>query len=482
MPVKTGRFPLPSSLFARMALILLSGLLAAQLTSLWLQWDERAAVVSQARGLHVADRIAEAVRVLEATEPTRREGALPALQGADMKLMLIGENQVSPTVPHGTIQNAVAARLGSEREIRSFGAGQGRGMGGGMGAGMGRMGAGSSAGQTPGSGQGMGRGMGGMGAGPMGWRTFDVRLNDGQWVRVSALRDAEAAPALPNDLLLQLALTLVAALAGVTIAVRLATKPLQRLAHAADTLGSDLDAPPLPEDGPAETALAAQAFNRMQTRIKRLIDERARALAAVSHDLRTPLTRLRLRAELVDDDTLRDQMGADLEAMATMIDGTLDYLRGLQESEPTRPIDINALLQSLAEDAKVLGRPVSVEGAAQKPYTGRLSALRRALQNLVDNAIKYGRCAHLHVDDDGQTLLIAVDDEGEGIAPEELEKVTEPYYRPDASRNRDTGGVGLGLSIVKDIALLHGGNLKLENRREGGLRAALVLPRGSHAA
>ena len=307
-------------------------------------------------------------------------------------------------------------------------------------------------------------------------RSFDVRLQDGQWVRISAVQESDT-PALSNSLIAQLLLTLIIVTTVVMIAVRQATKPLQQLAQAADTLGSDLDAPPLVEQGPAETRRAAQAFNRMQTRIKRLVDERARALAAVSHDLRTPLTRLRLRAELVDDDKLRDQMAADLDSMAAMIDATLDYLRGLQENEAARPIDMNALLQSLAEDTAVLGKSIKIEGTAQSPYTGRLSALRRALQNLIDNAIKYGHSASIRIEDNTDALRIVVEDEGPGIPPSELARVTEPFYRPDASRSRETGGVGLGLSIVKDIALMHGGELILANRLQSGLSATLVLLR-----
>jgi signal transduction histidine kinase len=215
----------------------------------------------------------------------------------------------------------------------------------------------------------------------------------------------------------------------------------------------------------------------MQARIKRLVDERARALAAVSHDLRTPLTRLRLRTELVDDEKLRDQMAADLDSMATMIDATLDYLRGLQDSEVARPIDMNALLQSMAEDAALLGKEISVEGFAQAPYIGRLSGLHRALQNLIDNAIKYGHSVCVRIEDDIHALRFVVEDDGPGIAQQELVRVTEPFYRPDASRSRTTGGVGLGLSIVKDIALMHGGELLLANRQQGGLSATLVLPR-----
>ncbi|MEO8411848.1 MAG: ATP-binding protein, partial [Propionivibrio sp.] len=345
------------------------------------------------------------------------------------------------------------------REIRSLGAV------GGMGAGMGGIG-------------GMAGGPGNMvqhGAGAA-MRTFDLRLNDGQWVRIAAAHET-ATPALSTDLIVQLLVTLAIVIAVVMLAVRQATMPLQRLALAADTLGHDLAAPPLAETGPAETRRAAQAFNHMQERIRRLVDERARALAAVSHDLRTPLTRLRLRAELVEDATLREQMAGDLDAMAAMIDATLDYLRGLQDSEAARAIDMNALLQSLVEDTAVLGKEIGLAGTALAPYTGRLSALRRGLQNLIDNAIKYGRGAQLRVEDDGQVLRISVEDRGPGIPPDELTRVTAPYYRPDASRSRETGGVGLGLSIVQDVALLHGGELRLTNRRAGGLCATLILPR-----
>ena len=435
----------PSSLFVRMALILLLGLLAAQGVSLWLQWGERATVVSQARGQNVLDRIAEAVRVLEGTAPAERSAALAGLQYGGWQVRLISEDQVSQNPPVGAMQHMLNTRLGSAREIRPAGGGNGMGM---------------MRGNPP--------------------RSFDVHLQDGQWVRFVGGREL-APPALPGDLLLRLAVTLLIVIGVVLLAVRQATQPLQQLAQAADALGRDLDAPALLEVGPLETRRAAQAFNRMQARIKRLVSERSRALAAVSHDLRTPLTRLRLRAELVDDEKLRDQMGADLDAMAAMLDATLDYLRGLQSSEAVRLIDINALLASMSEDALVLGRQISVEGQALAPYSGRLSSLRRALQNLIDNAIKYAGGAQLRVQDDASELRIMVEDAGPGIAPLELARVTEPYYRLDASRNSATGGVGLGLSIAKDIALLHGGDLLLANRAQGGLCATLSLPRVARA-
>lgn len=432
----------PASLFSRLTLVLLAGLLAAQAISMWLQSDERAAVVSQARGQNFADRIAEAVRVLEAADPAQREVIAPTLQANGVQARLIAAGEAFSNVPHGQIQAMVAARLGGERELRSAGGGM----------------------QQRGN--------------PV--RSFDLRLRDGQWVRITAGLEAPA-PALPSKLIVQLLASLVVVIAVVLFAVRQVSTPLKQLADAADSLGLDLDAPPLAEQGSTETRRAAQAFNRMQARIRRLVDERSRALAAVSHDLRTPLTRLRLRTELVDDDALREQMAKDLEAMAAMLDATLGYLRGLQESEQPCRIDMNALLQSLAEDALVVGREIRVEGQALSPYTGRLTALRRALQNLIDNAIKYGQGAQIRIEDDATVLRITVEDRGPGIPAEQLARVTEPYYRVDASRSRETGGIGLGLSIVKDIALLHGGELILANRPGGGLAASLVLPR-QHSA
>jgi signal transduction histidine kinase len=441
---------LSSSLSARMALILLAGLLVAQGASLWLQWGERAAVVNQARGLHVLDRVAEAVRLLEAHTPAQRPSALAALQYDGLRVELVTENQALAGSQREGLQANLSERLGSPREVRAtWGGGPGMGMGPGMGAGQARNNK----------------------------RSLDVRLADGQWVRATLGHEGDSTPALSNALIVQLLISLGLVVAVVMVAVRQATRPLQQLAQAADTLGRDLDAPPLAETGPAETRQAAQAFNRMQAKIKRLVSERARALAAVSHDLRTPLTRLRLRTELIDDDTLRDQMAADLEAMAAMIDATLDYLRGLQTHEVVRAIDINALLESMADDALVLGRHIDIEGLALKPYSGRLSALRRALQNLIDNAFKYGHGARICVADTATQLLLTVEDEGPGIAPEHLTRVTDPYYRVDSARSHPANGVGLGLSIAKDIALLHQGELQLVNRPHGGLAATLALPR-----
>ena len=283
--------------------------------------------------------------------------------------------------------------------------------------------------------------------------------------------------ALPSRFATHLLITLAAVIAVSLVAVRLVTRPLQHLAEAADAFGRDLESPPLAETGPTETRRAAEAFNRMQARLRRLIAERGRALAAVSHDLRTPLTRMRLRAELVEDEVLRAQINADIDDMQAMVESTLDYLRGLRENEALQSIDMEALLQSLVADEQALGRPVTLTGSVVAPYVGRLSTLKRALANLIDNAVKYGQSAHIFIEDGATELRLSVEDRGPGIPEAELVRVVEPYVRLEASRSRETGGVGLGLTIARDGAVLHGGKLLLENHPQGGLVATLTLPR-----
>jgi signal transduction histidine kinase len=453
-----------NSLFARIALIIVLGILASQALSLWLQAGERSQAITQARGQHFADQLADAIRVLEATPPLQRATSALALHADTLRIEAIRPDEVSAAMPRGQIQALLASRLGSTREIRTAG---GMGMGEGMGRGnmhRGERDPGFSAPAYSGP---------QTNAAP---HAFDIQLLDGQWFRMTASMEAPA-PTLPSALILRLVATLLVVTSVVILAARQVSAPLRRLAFAADTLGRDIEIAPLPETGTIETRQAAQAFNRMQARLRHLLNERSRALAAVSHDLRTPLTKLRLRAELVEDGHLREQICTDLDAMAAMLDTTLDYLRSLKDNEKPCLIDINAMLQSICADSGVLGRPVTLEGHANAPFRGRLSALQRAIQNLVDNAAKYGGSARIVVADSGDELTISIQDDGPGIPPEELSRVTEPYYRPDIARTAGTGGVGLGLSIVTDIAALHGGGLWLENRQQGGLQATLKLPR-----
>jgi signal transduction histidine kinase len=277
--------------------------------------------------------------------------------------------------------------------------------------------------------------------------------------------------------LLSLAVLLVAVVALSLVAVRWATRPLNVLADAADELGRNIDRPPLEEKGPLEVARAARAFNTMQARLAGYIRDRTRVLAAMSHDLKTPITRLRLRSELLGDPQLKEKFTKDLDEMESMVGATLDFLRGLENREPVKPVDVMALLESLQADMRETGGDVQITGPALKPYPGKPQALKRCLANLLENAVKYGKSALAVVDDNETRLEIRIQDEGPGLPPSELEKVFEPFYRVEGSRSRDTGGTGLGLIIAKSVAEAHGGSLVLRNRAEGGLEAVLALSR-----
>jgi len=263
------------------------------------------------------------------------------------------------------------------------------------------------------------------------------------------------------------------------VAVRWVTRPLHVLAAAADELGRDIHRPPLPEQGPLEVRRAAHAFNTMQTRLVRYIQDRSRILAAMSHDLKTPITRLRLRAELLEDEDLRQRFEKDLLEMEAMVSQTLDFMRGLDSREAMQAIDIMALLESLQADYQEMGRSVSIQGRTSQPVNGMPLLLKRCIANLFDNAILYGKRARVQVEEGAAELIIRIGDEGPGLPEEELEKVFEPFYRLESSRNRETGGTGLGLSIARNIALAHGGELHLRNSPQGGLEALLSLPRVS---
>ena len=260
-------------------------------------------------------------------------------------------------------------------------------------------------------------------------------------------------------------------------AVRRLTRPLASLADAATGLAQKLERPPLPESGPREVIQAARAFNAMQCDLKRTLDTRAQALAAVSHDLRMPITRLRLRLERLEEGELRDKMDADLTEMDVMIGNTLEYLRAGSIVEKACKIDLEALIESVTEDMTALGATVRQQVHAGILVTARPLALRRCLTNLMDNARRYGGGnIDISAIKTGKQLLITVEDRGPGIPDSELERVFEPYVRIEVSRARHTGGTGLGLAIVRAIARSHGGEVTLEQRPEGGIRAMLSLP------
>jgi signal transduction histidine kinase len=303
-----------------------------------------------------------------------------------------------------------------------------------------------------------------------------VRLPDGSSLVYRVRRIDPGAP-LPPGLMLDVILLVAVLVVALYIAARGITRPLSRLARAADDIGRGVRQPKLEEEGARELRHAARAFNSMQDRLNRYLDSRTRVLAAMSHDLKTPLTRLRLQVETqIEDPALQARFGKELDEMEGMVRGALALFRGLNDEESLEPVDFNLLLETVRGEFVEMGKDVTVEGRALRPLPGKPQALKRCITNLVGNAVNFGARARILVRD-GARLEIRVCDDGPGIPPEELEKVFEPFYRLESSRNRDTGGTGLGLSIARDVAQAHGGSLVLRNRTEGGLEARLTLPR-----
>ncbi|MEN3362914.1 MAG: hypothetical protein V7606_188 [Burkholderiales bacterium] len=258
--------------------------------------------------------------------------------------------------------------------------------------------------------------------------------------------------------------------------VRMTMRPLKHLAQAATELGNDIERPPLPERGATEIRQAAAAFNAMQSRIRHHIRQRAHILAAITHDLQTPLTRLRLRLEKVDDPDLRDKLIGDMTAMQSMVREGLDLARSMNSSEPLQPLNLDSLIDSVCIDAADAGQAVTVSGKTNVSLMSRPTALRRCLTNLVDNAVKYGHSADVTAGIEGSSAVIRIKDNGPGIPESELEKAFEPFYRLENSRSRETGGSGLGLTIALNIAEQHGGTIRLRNHPAGGLEVVLALP------
>ena len=462
---------LPRSLFGRLMLVLSAGLILAQLLSAAINLVERDSVLVRASGMQPAQRIADIVTLLDSLTPSERTRIVGILNVPPLVVSLdrtpVSDESTATGGAHAAMFSSVLRTvLGDDRPIRVAMSG-------------------TPPAWAPGAGR--GRGQGPMGAGPMGGPgmhhflpdgmsfLIQVRLQDGTWATFDT-QVTQAPASLPWRVLLTLSILLAAVLLLSWIAVRWVTRPLQLLATAADELGRDINRPPLPEGGPAEVRRAAHAFNTMQTRLVHFIDERTRLLTAMSHDLKTPLTRMRLRADLLEDASLRQKFEADLLEMEAMVTQTLEFLRGLSQRDPTQLVDITGLLESLQADNEAMGRTVTIEGRVTKPLQGVPQLLKRCLSNLVDNAVLYGQRAEVGVEDGADVLTIRVRDHGPGIPESEINKVFEPFYRLEGSRSRDTGGTGLGLSIARNIAQAHGGDVRLRNHEDGGLEAILELP------
>ncbi|WOB07505.1 ATP-binding protein [Piscinibacter gummiphilus] len=305
----------------------------------------------------------------------------------------------------------------------------------------------------------------------------------------------------PVSVLLSALAALGAVFVALGVASRALARPIHTLASSIDARGEEVQVPPLPETGPVEARAMARADNRLRTRLATVLADQTRMLAAVSHDLRTPSTRLRLRVELVAEAELREALLRDLDEMDEMLTEVLEFLSHEVREEAVKSVDLTALLQSVCDDYADLGRPVTFSEPPPLTFHGvptlfastqqthvfqharkvrqscRPTALRRALCNLIDNALKYGHRADVQLDAGGDAVRIAVHDNGPGIPEDEMEKVFLPLYRLESSRQRSTGGIGLGLAIVKAVVAAHHGRIELRNRPEGGLVVSVELPR-----
>jgi signal transduction histidine kinase len=305
-------------------------------------------------------------------------------------------------------------------------------------------------------------------------RLLGIQLNDGSWLVFTGDRSLVDRVVIRSGLRL---IVLIASIIATSIwAARLFSVPLANFIVAAERFGVDPSASPAPEQGPREIQVAIQSFNAMQRRIQRFVSDRTQMIAAISHDLRTPITRLRLRSEFVADGEEQKKMLADLDQMEGMIEETLDFVRDDRTQETRVDFDLPVLLQSIVDDLADAGQPASFAGPDHGKFTGRPMALRRAFNNLLENAIKYGERASLALEQREQGWNIRIADAGIGIPTALREAVFSPFFRIESSRNRETGGTGLGLSIARSIVRAHGGDIGFRDPPDGGFEVEVWLP------
>ena len=462
---------LPNSLFGQTLLALLVGLIVSHAAGSWIYTLDREQAVRAVGGFAAAQRITNLTRLVQEAPRDWRERIVANLSDQTFRVALSAQPPaLDPADDDGQVADAIRdflvdqLSLGPMQQPRvsaSWPAGSGSLFGN-----LHPM---------------MGRGpmMHGFGAfGPFGgFRDLQVAvpLSDGQWLSFATALP-QGGPAFSRQFLVSMGIMAIIIVAVSIWVVRRVTAPLTSLSAAAETLGNDLNAPPMLEAGTVEMRQASRAFNTMQARLRSLVENRTRMLAAISHDLRTPLTLLRLRAENVEDAPERDKMLASIAEMDAMIAATLEFARGEAKAEPRRRTDLTALLASVVDDMADTGLPVAMAPAQPIICECQPAVLKRALTNLIDNAVKYGKRARATIGSTPQGVEITIDDDGPGIPEVELVRVFQPFYRVESSRSRETGGIGLGLAIALSGIQAHGGQLILSNRPEGGLRARVTLP------
>ncbi len=437
----SGLVALPRSLFGRLMLILILGLVVAQLVSFGLVFYERTESSLGLMVRYVGKDVASSVAILEHETPEHRAEWLQRLDRRNYRYTLgsVAPGEAITSSVARRIVSAISEALGPAYRV------QGTEL-----------------------------------HGDHSRLLLQLHLRDGSPLNLEfMLKVVPLSPWMVMALCMQLLLLVAVS----WLAVRWVTQPLTRLATAADTLATDFVPRPLRESGPSEVVLASRAFNLLQRRINDHLNERMQILAAISHDLQTPMTRMRLRAELLDDADLRERLHGDLDEMQMLVTDGIAYARdGQGVTEAACRLDLDALLDSLVDDYVSSGKAVTLSGTLAEPLMTRPNALRRIFSNLIDNALKFAQSAEVHIecdaaDENPPTVSIRVLDRGPGIPESELQAVLQPFYRLERSRNRDTGGSGLGLAITQQLTHALGGTLSLENREGGGLVARIRLPR-----
>ena len=436
------------------ATLLLGILLTAALTQL-LADAERQRVIDEFRDLHNLDRAEQLIMATEIVPESARKAYLDVANRPGMQLADVDVHPGALAPANSEFAQALATRMGKGYAMRSLAM---------------RPAACATAREQPIV----------FGLLRMKWRgtceSISVRLRDGDELVLSVLPPRSATSPQRTDYTGTISIFLVSVAFLAYLVARMTTRPLKQLAQAAKDLGNDINHPPLDLTGADEIRQASAAFNAMQARIRQYIFQRTQMLAAITHDLQTPLTRMRLRLEKVSEPELQERLIGDLSAMQAMVREGLDLARSMDTNEAMQMLDLDSLLDSVVADAAESCQRVTLTGHAGMALLGRPMDLRRCLVNLIDNAVKYGHAARVSVDRINGAARIRIRDAGPGIPGGELARVFDPFYRVETSRSRESGGTGLGLTIARNIAEQHGGSISLANHPEGGLEATLMLP------
>lgn len=442
----------PRSLLGQLALLILGAFLAAQAISIWLFADERGAAIRAAQRFETVERATAVARALDTAPLGSRENILAAVNSRLVRFS-VGD---APLVEMGRMEGPALDGGGIRATEVTVSPHDGRPA------------------EPPAAFAWLHKRMRAAGVPPVEFR-ISILLAGGDWLNVRARfqrPDIQAPPALLGATLLALVLLMAALWYG----LGQITRPLRQLADAADGFGLDAPVPQMPRHGPREVRALSDALGRMHARLTAMIADRTRMLAALGHDLRSPITALRVRAEMVDDDETRERMVATLDEMQEMVDSTLAYARGVSTDQPMEACDLVALVGELADELSETGPQIAVPSSEPVRVEVRRTAIRRALRNLIENAQRYGSGARVSVRQTGGRAEILIDDDGPGIPEQDLDKVFDPFTRLETSRSRETGGIGLGLPIARAVLRAHGGEVTLLNRPAGGLRATVRLP------